>query len=83
MFYKQDETGWDRMIQDDTGWNNLREKYSLREKHFKVWNFEGFKLWNFEMWRFEGTVFYLEPSVLVETLPNSVNPKLPISVKTL
>ena len=29
------------------------------------------------------TVLYLEASVLVEALPNSVNPKLPISVKTL
>jgi hypothetical protein len=29
------------------------------------------------------TVLYLEASVLVEFLPNSVNPKLPISVKIL
>ena len=29
------------------------------------------------------TVLYLEVSVLLEALPNSVNPKLPISVKTL
>ena len=31
----------------------------------------------------QGTVLYLEASVLVEALPNSVNPKLPISVKSL
>ena len=31
----------------------------------------------------QSTVLYLEASVLVEALPNSVNPKLPISVKTL
>ena len=29
------------------------------------------------------TLLYLEASVLLEALPNSVNPKLPISVKTL
>ena len=29
------------------------------------------------------TVLYLEVSVLLEALPNSVNPKDPISVKTL
>ena len=29
------------------------------------------------------TVLYLEALVLVEALPNSVNPKLPISVKSL
>ena len=31
----------------------------------------------------KGTVLYLEASVLLEALPNSVNPILPISVKTL
>ena len=30
-----------------------------------------------------GTVLYLEALVLVEALSNSVNPKLPISLKTL
>ena len=29
-----------------------------------------------------GTVLYSEASILLEALPNSVNPKLPISVKT-
>ena len=29
------------------------------------------------------TVLYLEASVLLEALPNSINPKDPISVKTL
>ena len=32
---------------------------------------------------YQYTVLYLEASVLLEALPNSVNPKDPISVKTL